>query len=309
VQIFPSLMLGLPCGIDDGFTASRFWDRVRHYGATQLLTMGATHIWLWNQDPADGDASHPGRVWAPVPLPSHLHEPFKERFGIEHLWSTYGGTEFMSAACTDVRRPLKPGASGRARQGVELAVMDDRGRRLPPGQVGELCVRPTVPHAIFQGYHGMPEETLRRFRDLWFHTGDLVRIDAEGELTFVDRKDDYLRVRGENVSSFEVESAFLAHPAVAEAAAYSIRSAESALVAEDEIMVSLVPTDGATMDLEDALRVAAANLPHFAVPRFLDVVEDLPRTATGRIQKHVLRDRGTTPSTFDRVRANVRIER
>jgi carnitine-CoA ligase len=309
VQILPSLLLGLPVGIDASFSASTFWDRVRHYGATQLLTMGATHLWLWNQPPSPADRDHPGRVWAPVPLPPALHDPFRERFGVGQLWSTYGGTEFMNVVCTDVRRPLKPGTSGRARPGVELQVQDDHGLPLAPGETGELCVRPTLPHAIFQGYVGMPEETLERFRDLWYHTGDLVRIDADGDLTFVDRKDDYLRVRGENVSSFEVETAFTRHPAVAEAAAFSIRSAESALVAEDEVMVALVPSEGAQIDPEEALRFAARDLPHFAVPRYLEIVDDLPRTATGRVQKHQLRDRGLGPDTFDRVRANIQIDR
>jgi len=309
VQLFPSLMLGLPVAIDASFSASTFWDRVRRYGATQLLTMGATHLWLWNQPPSTSDADHPGRVWAPVPLPSELREPFRERFGIEHLWSTYGGTEFMSVTCTDVRTPWKAGTSGRARPGVQLSVQDADGRELPAGEVGELCVRPTLPHAIFHGYLGMPEETLRRFRDLWYHTGDLVHVDEDGDLTFVDRQDDYLRVRGENVSSFDVETAIARHPAVAEAAAFSVRSTESALVAEDEVMVAVVAAEDETVVPEDVLRLAAGDLPHYAVPRYLDVVADLPRTETGRVQKHVLRARGVSGSTFDRVRAKMTIER
>jgi crotonobetaine/carnitine-CoA ligase len=309
VQIVPSLILGLPVAIDARFSASQFWDRVRHYGATQLLTMGATHIWLWNQDSSEIDADNPARVWAPVPLPGELYEPFKKRFGIEHLWSTYGGTEFMSVTCTDVRRAMKPGASGRARPSVELAVLDDRGRRVPAGVVGELCVRPIVPHAIFQGYFGMPEETLSRFGDLWYHTGDLVRIDEDDDLFFVDRKDDYLRVRGENVSSFDVETAFNKHPAVAEAAVFSVPSEESSLVSEDEIMVALVQSEGANVELTELLAFVGEQLPHFAVPRYLEFLKDLPRTPTGRVQKHILRNRRLTPQTFDRIGAGIHIER
>jgi crotonobetaine/carnitine-CoA ligase len=309
VQIFPSLILGLPVAIDARFSASGFWDRVRHFGATQLLTMGVSHLWLWNQEARASDADNPARVWAPVPLPSEMHAPFKERFGIEHLWSTYGGTEFMSVTATDVRTPGAPGSSGKARASVELAVLDDFGRPLPPGEVGELCVRPLAPHAIFQGYYGMPETTLERFRDLWYHTGDLVRIDEQGELFFVDRKDDYLRVRGENVSSFEIETAVVRHEAVAEVAAFGVRSKESALVAEDEIMVAVVLHDGALVDLAQLVSFAAEELPHFAVPRYYELVTDLPRTATGRVQKHLLRARGATPQTFDRVQANVHVTR
>jgi carnitine-CoA ligase len=309
VQIFPSLISGLPVAIDARFSTSGFWDRVRRFGATQLLTMGASHLWLWNQPPADDDADNPARVWAPIPLPFELRAPFQKRFGIEHLWSTYGGTEFMSVTNTDVRRPWAAGGSGRARPSVELAVVDDFDRRLPPDEIGELCVRPLAPHAIFQGYLGLPETTLERFRNLWYHTGDLVRIDETGELFFVDRKDDYLRVRGENVASYEVEVAIERHEAVTEAAAYGVRAGDAALVLEDDVMVAVVLQDSAQVDPADLLAFAAEQLPHFAVPRYLQFVSDLPRTATGRIQKHVLRARGTTPDTFDRVAAGVTLKR
>ncbi len=309
VQIFPSLISGLPVAIDARFSTSGFWDRVRRFGATQLLTMGASHLWLWNQPPADDDADNPARVWAPIPLPFELRAPFQKRFGIEHLWSTYGGTEFMSVTNTDVRRPWAAGGSGRARPSVELAVVDDFDRRLAPDEIGELCVRPLAPHAIFQGYLGMPETTLERFRNLWYHTGDLVRIDETGELFFVDRKDDYLRVRGENVASYEVEVAIERHQAVTEAAAYGVRAGDAALVLEDEVMVAVVLQDGAQVDPADLLAFVAEQLPHFAIPRYLEFVSDLPRTATGRIQKHVLRARGTTPETFDRVAAGVTLKR
>jgi crotonobetaine/carnitine-CoA ligase len=309
VQLLPALYLGLPVAIDEGFSVTQFWERTRHYGATQLLTMGATHLWLLKQPPHPDDSDNPARVWAPVPLPAELWAPVKQRFGIDHLWSTYGGTEFMSVTNTDVRRPVKPGSSGWARDSVQLAVLDELGRQLPTGEVGELCVRPTVPHAIFQGYAQMPEETLARFRDLWYHTGDLVRIDDEGELFFIDRKDDYLRVRGENVSSFEVETAFAEHPAILEAAAYRRPSEESAQVAEDEIHVCIVLQPDATADAEAFLRFAADRLPRFAVPRYLEFVADLPRTATGRVQKHLLRARPAQPQVWDRTAAGVVLER
>jgi carnitine-CoA ligase len=300
VQIIPSLLLGLPVAIDEGFSTSLFWDRVRRHGATQLLTMGATHLWLWKEPARACDSDNPARVWAPVPLPDALREPFKARFGIEHLWSTYGGTEFMNVTNTDVRRPSPPGSSGRARPSLEIAVLDDLGRRLQPDTVGELCVRPTQPHALFQGYHGMPAETLARFRDLWYHTGDLVRVDADGELYFVDRKDDFLRVHGENVSSFEVEAAFGKHDAVAEAAAHSVVTEESAQVAEDEIKVCVILHAGAAIEPEALAAFVADHLPRFAVPRYIEIVDDLPRTATDRVRKHVLRSRGLTATTWDR---------
>src|SRR5262245_56401776 len=302
VQIIPSLLTALPVAIDTGFSVSEFWTRVKRHGATQLLTMGATHIWLWKQPERPGDADNPARVWAPVPLPHALHDAFKRRFGIEHLWSTYGGTESMLVTLTDVRRNTPPGSSGRVRPSLEAAVLDDFGRRQPPNAVGELCVRPRRPHAIFQGYYGMPGQTLDRFGDLWYHSGDLVRIDEDGDLYFVDRKDDFLRVHGENVSSFEVESAFCEHEEVAEAAAHSIRTEEAALVAEDEIKVCVILHAGATAGPSELTDFVRGHLPRFAVPRYIEIVDDLPRTATGRVQKHVLRERGLTVTTVEQPR-------
>ena len=228
----PVADLGLPVAIDARFSTSGFWDRVRRFGATQLLTMGASHLWLWNQAPAADDADNPARVWAPIPLPYELRAPFQERFGIEHLWSTYGGTEFMSVTLTDVRRPW---CRGRLRAGAAERRARRARRFRPRGWRGRDrgAVRPPVGARTRSSaaIYGMPETTLERFRDLWYHTGDLVRIDETGELFFVDRKDDYLRVRGENVASYEVEAAIERHEAVVEVAAYGIRDGDAALVA------------------------------------------------------------------------------
>ena len=166
MEILPALYLGMPVGIDSAFSVTAFLDRVRHYGATQLTTVAATHLWLYQRPARADDRDNPARVWAPVPLPSELWSPFRERFGLEHVWSTYGGTEFMNVAFSDVRRPTKPGSAGRVRPSVELSVLDDVGRLLETGAVGELCARPRAPHAIFQGYIGLPQATLDRFADL-----------------------------------------------------------------------------------------------------------------------------------------------
>lgn len=302
VQILPALLLGLPVGIDEGFSTTAFWDRVRHYGASQILTMAASHLWLWNQPEKPDDADNPARVWAPVPLPAELYEPFMARFGLEHLWFTYGGTEFMSVTRTRVGEPLKPGSSGRPREGIEVMIADDDDLPVPAGVVGELLVRPTVPHAIFEGYHRMPEATLDAFRNLWYHSGDLATMDDEGEVYFVDRKADYLRVRGENVSSFEVESALAEHPSVAEVAAFSVRTDEAAAVQEDEIKVNVVVRDAAAIEPADLLEFARRELAKFAVPRFVELVDSLPRTETGRVRKNVLRADPWTVRTWDAVR-------
>jgi crotonobetaine/carnitine-CoA ligase len=132
-------------------------------------------------------------------------------------------------------------------------------------------------------------------QNLWFHTGDLGRFDDERNLYFVDRKKDSIRRRGENISSFEVEEAVLGHPDVVECAAYAVPSE----IGEDELMVSVVAAAGAVIDYEKLMVHCEQNLPRFALPRYLEAVDSLPRSVTGRLQKHLLRVRGVSPTTWD----------
>ena len=305
LNLYPSLIYGLPVGVERRFSVGDYWDSVRRYGATQLFTLGAMHMWLWNQPETPGDADQPGRVWTAVPLPGPLWAPFQKRFGLDGIFSAYGQTEIMPAATVDIRKPCKPGSAGWAQPNLELRVFDEHDREVPAGEVGELVVRPRTPEAMFGGYHKMPEETLAAFRNLWYHTGDLVRIDADGELFFVDRKADYLRRRGENISSLEVEEIVRRHPAVADLAVHGVPAGEL----EDEVKLCVVRRDGAEAGPEDLASYCAEHLPYFAVPRYIEIVDDLPRTPTGRVQKFLLRQRGVTPATWDAVAAGFEVKR
>jgi crotonobetaine/carnitine-CoA ligase len=150
---------------------------------------------------------------------------------------------------------------------------------------------------MFSGYWGRPDATVEAFRDLWFHTGDLGRVDEDGFFFFADRKKDYIRRRGENISSFEVEHAFQRHPAIKDIAAHAVLSAMS----EDDVKVSIVLNES-HLDLseEDLCRWSLDELPYYAVPRYIEFREDLPRNPVGKIMKFQLRDEGVTPRTWDR---------
>jgi crotonobetaine/carnitine-CoA ligase len=305
LNLYPSLIYGLPVGIDVRFSVTDYWDSVRRYGATQLFTLGAMHMWLWGLPETPEDATQPGRVWTAVPLPGALWEPFKARFGLDGVFSAYGQTEIMPATTADIRKPCKPGSAGWAQPNLELRVFDDHDREVPAGEVGELVVRPRTPEAMFGGYHRMPAETLAAFRNLWYHTGDLVRIDADGELFFVDRKADYLRRRGENISSLEVEEVVRRHPAVADLAVHGVPAGDL----EDEVKLCVVLKEGAEATPLDVATFCSEHLPYFAVPRYIEFVTDLPRTPTGRVQKFLLRERGVTAETWDRVAAGFEVKR
>jgi crotonobetaine/carnitine-CoA ligase len=299
LNVYPSLMYGLPLGIDRWFSVGDFWPSVRRYGATQLFTLGAMHMWLWNLPAAEDDRTTPARIWTAVPMPTDLSGPFVARFGLDGICSAYGQTEIMPAAIADVRRSWKPGSCGIAHPNLDLRVVDVHDREVPAGEVGELVCRPRYPETMFREYFKMPEETTAAFRNLWYHTGDLVRIDDDGEVFFVDRKADYMRRRGENISSIEVEEVIRGHASVADVAVYSVPAVD----AEDEIKASVVLVEGATLDALGLGRYCAENLPYFAVPRYFEATFELPRTPTGRVQKFLLREAGVTEHTVDLVAA------
>ncbi|MBC7705117.1 MAG: AMP-binding protein, partial [Rhodoferax sp.] len=177
----------------------------------------------------------------------------------------------------------------------EARVADEDDVEVAAGVAGELLLRADAPFAFASGYFNMPEKTVEAWRNLWFHTGDRVVRDADGALRFVDRIKDAIRRRGENISSFEVEQVLLSHPGIAECAVYPVRSE----LAEDDVMAALVPRSGMLIDLAELAVFCAARLPYFAVPRYIDLLADLPRTANGKVQKYRLRERGVTAVTWD----------
>jgi crotonobetaine/carnitine-CoA ligase len=307
-MVYRALVTGLPVAIDPGFSVHSFWDRCRRYGATQVFTLGAMHMFLWQAPPRPDDRDNSVRHATMIPMPEALIGPFKERFGIATLDQGYGQSEVLGLLHRpDDGRPCKPGSLGQPLAGIEAKLLDDHDREVAPGEVGEFCVRPTEPFTIFNGYFGNSEATLRALRNLWYHTGDLGRRDADGDWFFVDRKADFIRYKGRNVSSFAVEAAVGAHPAVAECAAHGVRSAE--LEHEAEIKVCVVLRPGASVAPEELARFVNDTAPYFFVPRYIEFVSELPRTPTLRVQKFRLRERGVTPGTWDAVAAGFVVRR
>jgi carnitine-CoA ligase len=234
------------------------------------------------------------RVAFGASAPTDLRRPWQERFGFP-LVEVYGSTELGLAACT-TPGTVKAGTMGLPVDHLELGVHDDRGRPLPPGVRGEIVARPRHPSCIFSGYWGRPEESLSAFRDLWFHSGDAGLTDEEGHLVFLDRLKDSIRRRGENISSFEVEDAVRTHPAVVECAAYPVPSEHG----DDEVMVAVVLEDEAELDVPAFFEHLFPLMPRYAVPRYVLVLAELPKTPSQRVRKVELREAGVTPATIDR---------
>jgi crotonobetaine/carnitine-CoA ligase len=252
---------------------------------------------VYAQPPDPSDADNPLRCVLIGPMIPGM-EDFERRFGVR-VATCYGMTE--------VGAPLVTGwdhgpwaTCGRPRTDypwIEVQIVNEVDEPLGPGEVGELVVRTREPWALNAGYYGLPEVTANAWRNGWFHTGDSFRFDDEGWYYFVDRTKDTIRRRGENISSFEVENFVIDHPEVVDCAAIGV----PAVHGEDEVMVVVIPRDRAVFDPVDLIRFLAARMPRFMVPRYVEVVDELPRNETSmRVRKVELRERGVTDATWDR---------
>lgn len=291
--VYAALIQGGTCVVLPRFSATTFWSDVDTFNCTQTLLLGAMASFLQAQPPSDRDRDHALRHVNMVPvLPNH--EEFSARFNLS-LGSAYGLTEFSSPLLVPYGK-AEPGLAGWPRDDFELRIVDENDMDVPPGSTGELVGRPKVPWAMMSGYHGLPEKTSEAWRNLWFHTGDAMRQDELGRYHFVDRYDDALRVRGENVSSFEVEREILDHPAVMACAVVALPSEFT----EDEIKAVVVRKSGAILTPETLLKHLVPRLPYFMVPRYFEFISELPTTPTQKIKKAELRNTGITDSTWDR---------
>lgn len=306
--IWPSLLWGFTAAIDARFSVSRFWDRIRHYGATRAFTLGAMHILLWKQPPAERDQDHLLRQFLAIPMPSDLLPKFKKRFGIATMSQGYGTSEtFRVFDSPDLDQDREGALLGSPVAHYEVALLDAQDRPVPDGTGGEICVRPKEPGRLFLGYFRDPQRTLDAWASLWHHTGDMAVRQADGLYYFADRKKDYIRYKGRNISMFEVEAVIDQHEGVADVAAYGIQSEE--LESESELMVAVVRRPGSAVTAEEIARFVNDGAPYFFVPRYIDFIDEMPRNPHGRIQKEDLRARGVGDSTWDREAAAFEVTR
>jgi crotonobetaine/carnitine-CoA ligase len=308
-NIYRALSAGIPCGLDEQFSVSKFWDRIRHYGATQTMTLGAMHMFLWNEPRRDDDADNPLRVASMVPMPQKLLGPFCERFGMEGIVQGYGQSEAMPilSKFETPTSQCKPNALGKLFDDMEVKLFRDDGREAGAGEVGEFSIRPLAPHVIFSGYLDDPDATQRAFRGEWYGSGDLGVRDAGGDFFFVDRKKDYIRYKGRNISSLQVECVAAAHPAVAAAAVYGVPS--ETLESEHEIKLDAILKPGHHLSSEELARYINERAPYFCVPRYIEFVSELPYTPTQKLEKYKLRAKGISATTWDRLKSDFELQR
>ena len=304
----PALVAGGAIAITRRFSVSSFWKEVHDMGVTQFNIMSSMTNFLWSQPPSPAERDHKVRQCMLVPTPAAFYDEFRQRFNIETIQSVYALTDVGVVTITTRHDPpTKRLSAGRADKRFEVKVFGPNDEDLAPGDIGEIVVRNRESWVMPRGYYKDPERTAAAWQNLWFHTGDRGYLDQDGFIYFVDRKKDAIRRRGENISSYEVEQLVLSHPSVKDIAAYPVPSKES----EDEVAVSVVRREGHELTELQLTEHCRANMPYYMVPRFIEFVDALPLTMTGKVEKYKLvQDFDERVSRiWDREQAGIKISR
>jgi crotonobetaine/carnitine-CoA ligase len=290
-----ALHLGGSAVFAPSFRASAFIEDAHAAEATMLFGIGAMGLAILAQPEQEHQRHYRFRLASWIPMRPDLQLEFERRFGTPVVTEGFGQTECAPATLNPIGGERRPATAGREVAHLEVRVFDENDRECAPGVVGEIVIRPREPGGMFSGYWRNPEATAEAWRNLWHHTGDYARADADGYITFVDRKKDSMRRRGENVSSIELEQAILRHPKVAAVAVHAVASDLS----EDDIKACIVPVPGEAPTPEELHAFFSDSLPYYAIPRYVELCEALPVNALGRVMKHVLRAEPLTPRTWD----------
>ncbi len=283
-----SFSLGATLALDEGFTASGFWDRIEHYGATTFNTLGAVNKILLKQPKTEAEENNSVDVVLTAGMPEDAWEEFEERFGVtckEFYAATDGPAMFIN-------KKNKVGAMGEP-VFCEAKIVDDDGTELGPNEVGELWGRSLSGERTFE-YYKRPDATEEAHEGAWYKTGDLVYKDEDDYYYFVDRKKYSIRRKGENISTYEVERAIEKHPAVEEACVYGIPSD----LGEDEVATKVIPKDGESVEPEAIAEAVEGEIAEFEIPKYIEVTDSIPKTPTDRYQKMKLSDEGVTDSMW-----------
>jgi crotonobetaine/carnitine-CoA ligase len=281
-----SIVSGRPMVMAPRFSASRFFDELRAHNATVFNYIGAMLTMLYKQPERPDDAENPVRLTVGGAAPAEIWPVFEQRFGLTIL-EIYGLTETATFCLGSPPDHIKVGKLGKPVSWSEVRIEHEDGTEAPDGVPGEITIRSKREHTLFLGYYKNEEATRQAMAGGWFHSGDRGRRDPDGYFVFIDRLKDSIRRRGENISSYEIERIVNDHPLVAESAAVGVPSE----LGEEEVMVVVVPK-GEELDYAELVEFCRERMADFMVPRYIQLTTELPKTATQRVQKFQLRERG-----------------
>ena len=279
--------------LDRRFSASRFWSQLTNYGATTFNALGAMIPILLKQPPSPAERAHRVRFVASAACPASAWRPFEERFGVRivEAYAAVDGGGFLTINLGNA--PV--GSIGKPLGGARYRLVDQAGKDAAIGTPGELWVWTGKNKSSHVEYYRDENATQSKTRGGWLRTGDLLYRDSKDHLYFAGRNTDSMRRRGENVSAYEVESIIDKHPEVLECAVFGIPSE----LGEEDVMAVVVPIDGRPIEPSAIRSFLEGKLAHYALPRYVEVVDELPKTGTHRVQKHSLKKRGVGDSTWD----------
>ena len=277
-----TLLSGGSVALENGFNPFGFWARTRRYDARVFTFVGSVIAMLHSRPQRKDDAVNPVRRAVGAATPARLWRSFEQRFGVD-IVETYGQTEMASLWLMPPPEGARVGTVGKPPAGrFEARVVDERRMSLPPGTRGELAIRPADPGDMMQGYYGDQSASQAAMPgDGWYYSGDLAIRDADGYFRYAGRLKDCIRRRGENISAFEIEQVVNAHPAVLESAAVGVPAASG----EEELKLCVVPRPAMSLQPPELLSFCRDRLPDFMVPRYIELRQSLPRTATERVCK------------------------
>ncbi|KAK5050877.1 hypothetical protein LTR84_003436 [Exophiala bonariae] len=287
MTVVPALFLGATAALSPRFSASNFWHEIRKTEATVYDFMGATLALIFKQNASSQDREHRVRVAWGVPIPAFAKE-YEHRFG-HPLVTLYGSTE--SGLPIIQQGDFATGSCGKPRKGFHVRIADPAGNALPPQTPGQLLLRSDIPGALFSGYFDEPQKTAEAFTGQWMNTGDVAKVDNRGNVFFVGRLKDVIRRRGENINAAEVEEEFLQHPDVVVAAASAVPS-ELGWGTEDDLKVTVQLRESSLTDEGELWSWSVAKMARFQVPDVIEIVPEIAKTPTGKVEKSRLNRKG-----------------
>ena len=303
ITVGPAILADAKAVIVDRFSASRLWDDCRRWECTEANYIGGIIPILLKQEPHENDGDNPVRLMVGAAAPQDEWHEFQKRFNTKIL-EVYGMTECYCCLVSPYDDP-RAGACGKTITGWDVKIVDDDDNECEPNSLGEFVARSNKMFVGTTGYYNKPEATIELFKNGWIHTGDLGRMDEDGYFFFVDRKKQAIRRRGENISSFEVESVISSHDDVLESCVVGV----PADVGEEEVKAVVVLKEGRTATEEDLIRWCEPRMAYFAIPRYIAIRDSMPKTPSERVEKFKLKNEGITDDCWDREAEGIVLER
>lgn len=292
ISVMPILTAGATLIMTEVFSASRYMEQVRRHRVTTASLVAATLTMVLNQPAHELDAHNDLRlVMYAIGLPIEKLLAFQERFKAP-LCELWGMCETLGATTINpIDGDMRLNCIGIARTGNQVKIVDDDGRDVPPGTVGEMVVQGIPGRTIMKGYYNDPAATAATIRDNWLFTGDNALMDEQGYFYFIDRKKDMIKRAGENVAACEVEYVISLHPAVQEVAVVGVPDE----VRDEAVLAFVIVRPGERCSASDIIDWCAGKLASFKVPGEVRFVPDFPRTSLGKVQKNILKQALSDP--------------